>query len=366
MAIKLGASSYSYQDEYALGLMSLEDTMAALSAAGGTGYEAILEQMVPGGNFMHLTDQFVGRWFEQLNRYDLVPTCADIFDDFNLFRGRTLTEREQLAQMRHYLTVAQRLGFQSVRVLCNTPLTVLEQAIPMAEDFGIRMGLEIHAPLSMKSRWAINWMEAIDRANTQYAGIIPDFGIFGLRPLTLSVAAAVRKGADPKLCQFIVEVYRRNAKKRTESNTILEHASPEEMMHHGAEGSVELEEKVRAMGGGPLELKLVNARLSYDDPQWLAEYMDKIVHVHAKFYEMVPDGMGGYTDPNIDSEAAIRVLRDNGYNGFISSEYEGHGFFRDPGYDQYPDGPEQVRRHHVMMRKVLSEPYMGRLEHYGR
>lgn len=27
MAIRLGASSYSYQDEYALGLMTLEDTM---------------------------------------------------------------------------------------------------------------------------------------------------------------------------------------------------------------------------------------------------------------------------------------------------------------------------------------------------
>ena len=44
MAIRLGASSYSYQDEYALGLMTLEDTMAALSAAGGTGYEAVSGQ----------------------------------------------------------------------------------------------------------------------------------------------------------------------------------------------------------------------------------------------------------------------------------------------------------------------------------
>lgn len=366
MAIKLGASSYSYQDEYALGLMTLEDTMAALAAAGGTGYEAILEQMVPGGNFMHLSDEFVGRWFDGLVKYGLEPTCADIFDDFNLYRGRTLTEREQLNQMKHYLSVAQRLGFQSVRVLCNTPLTVLEKAIPMAEDYGVKLGLEIHAPLSMKSRWAINWMEMIDRANTKYAGIIPDFGIFGLRPLTLNVDKAIRAGADPELCHFIVEEYKKNAKKRAESNQILEHASPEEMMHRGAEGSVELEEKVREMGGGPLELELVNARLSYDNPLWLVEYMDKIVHIHAKFYEMVPDGSGGYTDSNIDTETVVRVLRDNGYDGYLSSEYEGQGFFRDPGFPEYPDGPEQIRRHHIMIRKVLSEPYVGKLRSYGR
>ena len=103
MAIRLGASSYSYQDEYALGLMTLEDTMAALSAAGGTGYEAILEQMLPGGNFMHLSDEFVEQWYDLLEKYGLEPTCADIFDDFNLFRNRTLTEREQLNQMEHYL-----------------------------------------------------------------------------------------------------------------------------------------------------------------------------------------------------------------------------------------------------------------------
>ncbi len=365
MAIRLGASSYSYQDEYALGLMTLEDTMAALSAAGGTGYEAILEQMLPGGNFMHLSDEFVEQWYDLLEKYGLEPTCADIFDDFNLFRNRTLTEREQLNQMEHYLSVANRLGFTTARVLANTPLDVLEKAFPMAEDYNVKLGLEIHAPLTMKSRWALDWMERIDKAGTKYAGIIPDFGIFGLRPLTINVAAALRASADPEICDFIVEEYKKNAKKRAMSNVILENASPEEMMTRGAEGSVELEEKVRKMGGGPLEIGLVNARLSYDNPMWLAEYMDKIVHIHAKFYEMVEDGEGGYADPNIDTAAAVRVLRDYGYSGWISSEYEGHGFFREPGLEIYPDGPEQVRRHHVMLRKILSEPYTGKLKQYN-
>ena len=46
MAIRLGASSYSYQDEYALGLMTLEDTMAALTAAAPTGGKLLLTEII--------------------------------------------------------------------------------------------------------------------------------------------------------------------------------------------------------------------------------------------------------------------------------------------------------------------------------
>ncbi len=362
MAIKLGMSSYSFQDEIQLGLMDLEGSMAALAAIGGTGYEAILEQVLPKGNFMHLSKDFVAKWNDLLQKYNLEPTCADIFDDFNLYRNRTLTEREQFDYTVHYLEVANKLGFKTIRVLCNTPMSVLEKALPVAEDLGLKLGLEIHAPLSMHTQWALDWRATISRLNAKNAGFVPDFGIFGLRPLTLNVKKAIRNGADPEICEFIVEEYKKNAKKRAEGSEILSSRTADEMLNEGAFGSKELSEKVKKMGGGPLELALVNARLCYDNPLWLVEVMDLIIHVHGKFYEMIPDGNGGYTDPNIDTENVVRILRDSGYNGYISSEYEGMGFYRDSGFDEYPDSVEQVRRHHVMIRKVLAEPYTGLLE----
>ncbi len=366
MAIRLGVSSYSFQDEYQLGLMTLEDTMACVSAIGGTGYEAILEQMLPAGNFIHLSEQFVSEWFDLLAKYNLEPTCADIFDDFNLFRNRTLTHLEQLDQMIHYMEVANRLGFKILRVLCNTPIPVLEEALPIAEDYNLILGLEIHAPLSMRSDWAEKWKAVIEKTGSKYGGFIPDFGIFGLRPLTVHVRSVIKKGANPQICEFVIEEYKKNAKKRAETGQVLRNAGPEEMLSKGTSEAEELSEKVKAMGGGGLELELVNARLSYDNPNWLAEVIDLIVHVHAKFYDMVPNEEGGYSDPNIDTETVVRVLRDNGYNGYLSSEYEGHHFFRDPGDNQYPDGPEQVRRHHIMIRKILTEPFIGKLSDYGR
>lgn len=366
MAIKLGLSSYSFQDEIQLGLMDLEGSMAALSAIGGTGYEAILEEVLPGGNFMNLTPSFVSEWKDLLQKYNLEATCADIFDDFNLYRNRTLTEREQLEYTVHYLDVAHKLGFKTIRVLCNTPMTVLEKALPIADDLGLKLGLEIHAPLSMHTQWALDWREMIARHNAKNAGFVPDFGIFGLRPLTLSVKRAIRNGANPDICNYIVEEYRKNAEKRAGGNEILSSRTADEMLDSGAFGVKELEEKVKKMGGGPLEIALVNARLCYDNPMWLLEVMDLIIHVHGKFYEMIPDGKGGYTDPNIDTENVVRILRDNGYDGYISSEYEGMGFYRDLGLDEYPDSVEEVRRHHVMIRKVLTEPYTGLLEKYAK
>lgn len=366
MLIKLGMTSYSFQDELAIGLMSLEDTMAALAAIGGTGYEAILEQVLPKGNFMNLSDSFVSYWNELLAKYSLEATCADIFDDFNLYRNRTLSEKEQLEYIVHYLKVANRLGFKTIRVLCNTPISVLDKALPIAEDLNLKLGLEIHAPLSMKTQWALNWQELLYKKNAKNGGFIPDFGIFGLRPLTLNVARAIRNGANPEICDFIVEEYKKNAKKRAETGEIIASATAEEMLDNGPAGSKELAEKVLKMGGGKEELALVNARLCYDNPLWLVEVLDLIIHVHGKFYDMVEDGKGGYTDPNIDTETVIRVLRDNGYDGYISSEYEGSHLQREPSLDISYDSIEQVRRHHVMIRNVLTEPYKGLLIKYDK
>jgi len=201
MALKLGASSYSWQDEYYTGKMSLEDCISNLHSIGGTGFELIPEQMLPENNFMKLSDSFVDQWYSWMDKYQMTPTCCDIFDDYNLYRNRTLTVTEQLELIEHYLKVAQRLGFYCVRVLCRTPIEVLEAALPLGEYYGIKLGLEIHAPLSMHSDWADRWREMVAKSGTKYAGFIPDFGIFSKRPYTVSLAKAIRLGANPQLLE---------------------------------------------------------------------------------------------------------------------------------------------------------------------
>ena len=207
MAIKLGASSYSWQVSFLTGEMSLEDCIAELSKLGGTGFELIPEQMLPDDNFIRLEDSFKAQWFEWMEKYNMKPTCLDHFDDYNLYKNRTLTIQEQVDLSENYLVLAKELGFDCLRVLTNTPMEVLERLIPMAEDCGVKLGLEIHAPMSMKSQWADTWLNMIERKNTKYAGFIPDFGIFTKRPYTVLTDNMIRMGANPDILNHIVKRY---------------------------------------------------------------------------------------------------------------------------------------------------------------
>ena len=355
MRVKLGASSYSWQEEYYLGQMTLEDCIAHLHSIGGTGFELLPEQMLPENNFLHLSDRFVDQWKGWMEQYQMEPTCCDIFDDYNLYRNRTLTVDEQLEMIEHYLTVAQRLGFYCVRVLCRTPVEVLRRALPLGEKYGIKLGLEIHAPLSMHSDWADRWREMVAKSGTKYAGFIPDFGIFSKRPYTVAIEKAIRLGANPEILEMIVEEYKKRSRAFAESN-ITRQMLDSGFLDSGAEGMAEIVDEIRRMGGGELEIGIAMSRYSYDNPKWLVENMPLIIHTHAKFYDMQPDGQGCYTDPNIDTETVVKVLRDGGYTGYFSSEYEGHGYYRDPGCTVVPDGREEVRMHHAMIRKAWNEP----------
>ena len=69
-----------------------------------------------------------------------------------------------------------------------------------------------------------------------------------------------------------------------------------------------------------------------------------MVHIHGKFYGVV-DG----EDPSIDYPGIVRVLRDQNYTGFISSEYEAHAYS-----DRY-SAFDQVRAQQDMLKRLLEE-----------
>lgn len=355
MAIKLGASSYSWQSGYYLGQTTLEDCISYLHSVGGTGFELIPEQMLPDDNFVRLTDRFVGQWHEWMDKYQMTPTCLDHFNDNNLYHNRMLTVQEQVDTAEDYLIMAKKLGFSVVRVLTTTPFEVLEKVIPLAEEYGVKLGLEIHAPMSMKSQWADKWHEIIDRTGTKYAGFIPDFGIFSKRPFTVLCDNLIHQGANPEIVNYIVKRYSEIMDARINAAIVKKFGM--ELLKVSDEINA-LAEEVRKMGAAEKEIQIIYGRYCYDNPQWMVDVLPLIVHVHAKFYDMVEDGKGGYTDPNIDTERAVRVLRDGGYDGYLSSEYEGpfiETLFG--GLDPLPliGENESVRRHQLFLRSILDE-----------
>ncbi len=326
MTIQRSVSFYSYQYNYYTGQKTLEQLIdATANIVGAQGIELIYEQM-PVGSYPNPSDAAVEKWYGWMEQYNLKPTCMDSFIDYMLYKGRVLTRQEQVEQMEQDLRLAARLGFDSIRVLCPVRKEIVEACLPVAEYYGVKMGLEIHAPMTLRSRWTVEYMDMVAKSSSQYAGLIPDFGIFAKRPAKKMLNNALQQGADPSILDMIVE---------------------------GCENQRPVPEMladVKKMGGSDVEAGVAMSfiRNSFNDPAWLRDYATHIIHVHGKFYDMDED----CNETGIDYVTPIQVLKDIGYKGYISSEFEGQ---RLSVGNEEPDEIEQVRRHHVMLKGLLGQ-----------
>ena len=81
-------------------------------------------------------------------------------------------------------------------------------------------------------------------------------------------------------------------------------------------------------------------------PEDIKDIIPYIVSIHGKFYEMTED----CREPSVDYENIVPRLAELGYDGYIVSEYEGQRWVEDiNGVDSI----EQVRRQHVMLKRLL-------------
>ncbi len=80
-------------------------------------------------------------------------------------------------------------------------------------------------------------------------------------------------------------------------------------------------------------------------PEQWREVMPRVVHIHGKFYGFDEKG----DEPSVDYAALMRVFREGGYDGYMSSEWEGHAYT-----DEF-SGFEMVKQHQALCRRVWPE-----------
>jgi sugar phosphate isomerase/epimerase len=329
MTIRRGVSLYSYQEEYFLRQMTLEDCIAASAKFAAFGIELIPEQMIPG--FPRLSDAFVDDWFSWMEQYGTTPVATDLFLDTKRHPGRWLTPEEQIASVHRDIDIAVRLGARVIRVIINTPPEVMEGAAPYAEEQGVRLLLEVHAPFHYEHPWILEHLEVMHRTGSPALGLMPDMGTFVQRFPRVVSERALRDGADPKLVDYIVKTYD-------------DHGDTHALM-----------DIVNYRHGGPLEFGLARQATHYiwTDPRSMLPHMPLIGHIQAKFYEMTLDETSGAAaEYSIPYDEIVPVLVEGGFDGYLSSEYEGNRHIQ----DAYPvDSVEQVRRQHALFARLLGE-----------
>jgi sugar phosphate isomerase/epimerase len=320
--IKRGVSLYSFQEEYYLRKMSLEDCIAQCAEFGAYGIETIAEQMMPG--FPALSDDFYEQWHGWMKKYKTVPTCHDMFLDTKRVKGRLLNDEEMVASLARDIKHASRLGCFCIRILVITPPHIMELCAPIAEEYGVKLLLEIHSPWHFTHEWIVKHIEVMERTKSGILGLMPDLGIFVHTFPSVIYKRSLRNGATPALVKEIIATYD----------------------DHGDVAG--LPALIESKGGNKEDVGLARNVGHYCDvdPRKMINYMPLIHHIHGKFYEMTED----YREPSIPYDQIIAALKDGDYKGYISSEYEGNRHIQD-AFEV--DSVEQVRRHQVMLQRLI-------------
>jgi sugar phosphate isomerase/epimerase len=325
---KRGVTLYSYQEEVYTHAMTMEDCIADVSSMGAEGVEIIGEEMVP--NYPDPPEAWVQNWHALMAKYHTKPACLDTFVDVFWGGHRNMSLQESVDTLAAQLKLANRMGFKVMRPTTGpvgeAAPAMIEKALPIAEKYDVRICPEIHAPIPLNGKFVESYLEIIHRTKTKHLGFNPDMGIFVKRLPRVLLDYHVRLGAHEAIVRYIDGAYRDNLN----SDAIM--AAVEKM------GANDMDRQLATMAGyyGPLD----------NQPKDLLPLLPYSYNIHGKFYEMTED----LIEPSIPYQDIIPVLIQGGYAGYINSEYEGQRNTQD-AFET--DSCEQVRRHHVMMKRLI-------------
>jgi hypothetical protein len=93
-------------------------------------------------------------------------------------------------------------------------------------------------------------------------------------------------------------------------------------------------------------LNMVMTMFAHMPPSDWREVVPYARHIHGKFYHVDENG----NETSIPYPEIIATLKESGYRGSISAEWEGHAFDARPG-----EAFDEVKRWHVMMQRLIAE-----------
>ena len=327
---RLGVTLYSFTPDFHAGRYTFEDLIAKAAEHGlGPGLEVIGFQSFR--NFPHVSPELERRFLGLVDEHGWELSCLDGNVDVAVRADRLLTEDELVEYLEAQLETAGRLGFPVLRLQNQATPAVLERLLPTAERLDVKLGMEIHAPETVRSRWVLALRELYDRLDSPYLGFIPDFGA-STRAISPSVYETFRaKGVSDELLEAIADRWDELDEREFEA-------------HEEIGAFIGL---AHSMGAGDHAVNLAVFAVGihgHQNPQGWTEILPRVVHVHGKFFE-IRDGR----EPVVPIEELLGVLVDGGYEGYVSSEYEGWH------WNTAADAFDQVARMQELCRTVLEQ-----------
>jgi len=207
----------------------------------------------------------------------------------------------------------------------DIPLHLLPLAAQLAENYGVKIGVEVHAPHTPGDAATQARLAAFEQIDSPWLGFVPDFGCFIERPSEPALRRFLRLGATRENLEYIIA------------------------NRHSGRTADELTDEVLSTRGGGLGEKMAISEffgyLSFGpaDLEGFRTLLGRVHYFHSKFYNITED----LTDPTIPVEQLLTAIVESGFTGVLLSEYEGHAFYLD-------DAHEQLDRHLRLEQRVLT------------
>lgn len=312
---RLGVTFHSFTHEYCSFIWSFEDLMRVAALLGG-GVEIVGPAHHRG--FPEVTDEFERAFKSSVERNQLTPTCYGSYADPLMLPGRDLSADELVDYTVIQLKGAAKLGFPIVR-LQYFVAPVVERLLPWARKLKLRMGYELHTPLTIESVETQALLAQVRKLDCEELGLIPDAGIFSRSIPLFRIEEARRRGMPSHLLDHAVRLWR-------EQKSLAD--AQAELFKLGCDD--QLFSIVEIFWGS----------FGHSEPAAMSQIMPYVVHVHGKFFSM-HDG----DEPDVRYEEFVQALLRGAYRGWVSSEYEGTG----------TDSFQMVSEHQRMVRRYMQK-----------
>jgi len=328
---KLGTTLYSFTPDFHARRFDVFGLIDEVGRRGlGPGLEIVGFQSIKG--FPEVSREFEREFKAAVGRNGLRPSCICANVDIGRRVGEFLSEDELVEYMQPQLQAAATLGFPVVRMQFNASPAVIERLTPTAERLGVRMGMEIHAPHTVHHPVMLALRELYERLDSHAVGFVPDFGASVLRHPPMLHEAFAQERVPEEATALMIDAWN-------------------EAWSGGGDPfarRVRLIDELAAMGLSGDQQTLVGKGFGLfgkQDPRDWAEIGEWIVHVHGKFFEIDDTG----NEPAVPYPELVQTLVDVGYDGFISSEWEGWHWI------EGRDGFAEIERHHALLRRLIGE-----------
>lgn len=237
--------------------------------------------------------------------------------------GHDATDADIMLDITADLMTARDLGAPFLRA-GDIPLHLLAASARMAERYGVRIGIEIHAPSKPGDERIQKMLAVMDEIDSPYLGMVPDFGCFIERPAQPALDRHIANGAKPELLDYVIE------------------------NRHAGLDEAGMQAQVASMGGGEAEKWAISEMFGFlsfgpADIEGFTTLLHRTQYFHSKFYHVTEE----LTDPQIPVEKLLAAIVESGFEGVLLSEYEGHAFHLD-------DAHEQLQRHLRLEQKMLT------------